>query len=152
LAALGIKERRKAMKRVSFMLAMGIGFWLSMTSWLLAMDPVKGHDHAAGLGVQIHHSSVDGFRLDYYLLRLENRKMEHLMVVISGPDGKPVAEAKVGFLVIAPDGSRQKVMTMPMKEGFGGDVDFGAKGAYRMKTKAVFGDKKLFDEFSYEVK
>ena len=39
-----------------------------------------------------------------------------------------------------------------MKGAYGADMDFGKKGTYAVKTKAVFGDKKLFDRFSYEVK
>ena len=61
-------------------------------------------------------------------------------------------EGKVGFLVTGPDGSKQKAMAMGMKGAYGANMDFSQKGVYSIKTKAVFGDKKLFDQFDYEVK
>jgi len=39
-----------------------------------------------------------------------------------------------------------------MKGAYGADVDIGEKGVYTVKTKAIIGDRKLFDEFSYEMK
>ena len=61
-------------------------------------------------------------------------------------------QGKVGYLVVGPDGRKQKVMAMAMKEAFGADVDFTAKGPYTIKIKALIGNAKLLDKFTYEVK
>ena len=74
------------------------------------------------------------------------------MATITGPEGSKVEKGKVGFLVKGPDGSKQKAMAMGMKGSYGADVDIGEKGVYTVKTKAVFGDKNLFDLFKYEVR
>ncbi len=74
------------------------------------------------------------------------------MVTITAPEGARVEQGKVGFFVRGPDGSKQKTMAMGMKGAYGADMDFGEKGVYTVKTKAVFGDRKLFDQFKYEVR
>jgi len=73
-------------------------------------------------------------------------------VYLKDADGKYVQGAKVGFWLTGPDGKDQKTMAMSMGEGFGADIDLKAKGAYKIKTKAVVGDKTLVDEFTYNVK
>jgi hypothetical protein len=75
----------------------------------------------------------------------------HLMVYITDPGGKPVS-GKIGFLITGPDGKEQKTLTMGMNKGYGADVSFKEKGIYKIKTKAVIGEKTLLDEFSYENK
>ncbi|HKI47952.1 MAG TPA: hypothetical protein VKA69_01420 [Desulfobacteria bacterium] len=109
-------------------------------------------DHPDSPGVQIHTSTVDGYQFDYTLYDFPKRKTQHLMVSIISPEGAPVIEGKAGFLVKGPDGAKQKAMTMGMKGAYGADMDFSQKGPYNIKTKAVVGDKKLFDQFDYEVK
>ena len=74
------------------------------------------------------------------------------MVYIVDPAGKAVSSAKVGYLVIDPNGAKQKVMAMAMKDAFGGDVNFTVKGVYTIKTKAVVGNIKLLDRFTFEIK
>lgn len=74
------------------------------------------------------------------------------MVYIMDPEGKEIEEAKVGFLVTGPDGSKQKLMAMGMKNAFGVDVNFKVKGTYLIKMKAVTGGKKLIDSFEYKAK
>ena len=57
----------------------------------------------------------------------------------------------MGYLVKGPDGSTQKLMTMGMQGAYGADLNFKAKGTYTVKMKAVTGEKKLLDTFTYEV-
>jgi hypothetical protein len=74
------------------------------------------------------------------------------MVYVMDPNGQPVQQAKLGYLVEGPNGAKQKLMAMGMQGAFGANVDFRIKGSYIIKTKIVTGDKKLFDRFRYEVK
>ncbi|MHB8763554.1 MAG: hypothetical protein ACYDA8_04320 [Deferrisomatales bacterium] len=136
----------------------------------------KGHtaemSHDGHMGMEIHESTVEGFKFAYHVMDnkeamekmkdmpgmsmkghdMAKMKSHHLMLYVVGPDGKPVTDAKLGYLVKGPDDKEQKAMAMGMKGGFGADVDFSAKGAYQIKTKAIAGDKTLVDEFTYEVK
>jgi hypothetical protein len=132
----------------------------------------QGSVDIATLGREIHQSSVDGYRLTYRLLDMNEQmkdaqgmqgmpmqgqgpdpmRSHHLMVIITGPDKKVIEEAKVGFMVTGPGGSDQKVMAAGMKGGFGADVDLKTKGPYKVKTKAVVGEKTLMDEMTYAVK
>jgi hypothetical protein len=41
---------------------------------------------------------------------------------------------------------------MGMSDGYGADVPLKAKGEYLIKTKAVFGDKTLTEDFTHTVK
>ena len=119
-------------------------------------------DHSAHRGPNIHNSSVDGYSLAYHLIDMREKMKDmenmpemaathHMMVYVTGPDGAVVGQAKVGYLVVGPDGNQQKLMAMGMSDGFGADVDFKAPGAYTVRTKAVTGDTTLLDEFTYEV-
>lgn len=125
------------------------------------MDQMDQMDHSGHRGANIQNSTVDGHGLAYHLIDLrekmkdmenmpEMKATHHMMVYVVSPDGAPVAEAKVGFLVIGPDGQQQRLMAMGMQDGFGADVDFKAAGAYTVRTKAVAGDTTLLDEFTYE--
>lgn len=134
------------------MLAVGIGFLISMVSVFPVANLAFGGEHPHGEGVQIHTSTVEGYGLAYTLYHFPERKTWHLMVAITGPEGSEVEKGKVGFLVVGPDGSKQKAMAMGMKGAYGADVDLAEKGVYRVKTKAVVGGKKLFDTFRYEMK
>lgn len=109
-------------------------------------------DHSAHVGERIHTATVDGYQLAYHLLDLPNNDAHHLMTYVVDPQGNPVTAAKVGYLVIGPDGKKQKVMAMGMKESFGGDVDFTVKGSYIVKTKVVVETDRLIDSFTYDVK
>ncbi|MDE0207595.1 MAG: hypothetical protein OXP66_16400 [Candidatus Tectomicrobia bacterium] len=126
------------------------------------MEPMDQMDHSGHRGANIHNSSVDGHSLAYHLIDLREKMKDmedmpemqathHMMMYVVGPDGAPVAEAQVGYLVIGPDGNRQRLMAMGMQDGFGADVDFKAAGTYTVRTKAVAGDTTLLDEFAYEV-
>lgn len=120
--------------------------------------------HSGHQGKMIHESTVDGYRLAYHLIDMEEKmkgmKMDmpeqmgthHLMVFIQSPDGQPEKSAKVGYVIAGPDNTTQKAMTMGMKGGFGADVTLKTKGMYTVKTKAVVGSKKLLDSFEYTVK
>ena len=119
-------------------------------------------DHSGHRGANLHNSSVDGYSLSYHLIDLrekmkdmenmpEMKATHHMMVYVVGPDGTPLAQAKVGYLVVGPDGQQQKLMAMGMSDGFGADVDFGAPGAYTVKTKAVANGTTLLDQFTHEV-
>lgn len=109
-------------------------------------------DHPDSRGGKIHTATVDGYGFDYALYHFPERKTQHLMVTIKGPEGTRPEQGKVGFLVTGPDGTKQKAMAMGMKDAYGADMNFGKKGVYTIKTKVVFGEKKLFDRFDYEVK
>jgi hypothetical protein len=126
--------------------------------------PAHEHGDEGHQGEDIRQAEVDGYQFLYELIdvraKMEGKqgvdlsklKSHHLMVFITGPDGKPVTDAKVGYMLVGPDGSEQKVMAMAMAGGFGGDVDFKESGSYEITTKAVFGEKTLMDKFTYEMK
>lgn len=120
---------------------------------LIAWQPVMAAemDHAAHVGERIHTSTVDGYKLAYHLLVLPNKAQLHLVTYITDSENQPVSEAKVGYLVVGPDGKKQKVMAMAMTGSFGGDVDFTAKGTYTVTMKAVFGAEKLIDSFNHTI-
>ncbi len=130
----------------------GVVFFLFVASVFSMLHFAMAQEHPVSQGVQIHTSTVDAYEFHYTLYDFPEQKTQHLMVSIFGPDGKAVEEGKVGFLVTGPDGSEQKAMTMGMKGAYGANMDFSQKGVYSIKTKAVFGDKKLFDQYDYEVK
>jgi len=125
-------------------------------------------DHSARAGENIHNSKKDGYTLAYHLIDMKAQMdamndhtqahgsgnmdvTHHLMVYLSDADGNPVDDAKVGYLVVNPDGTKQKLMSMYMKGGFGSDISLMQKGTYTIKTKALSGDKKIMDQFAYEV-
>jgi hypothetical protein len=74
------------------------------------------------------------------------------MVYAATPEGKPAIDGKAGFLVVQPDKSEVKLMTMQMMDGYGGDVDLVATGDYKITTKIALGNTTLVDEFVYTVK
>lgn len=117
----------------------------------VASETADPMDHSGHLGEKIHESRVQGYHLTYHLLALPGRSEKHLMTYIRKPNGQPVADAKVGYLVIGPAGDRQKVMAMAMQDAFGGDVNLTVKGTYTIRSKAVFGNEKLMDSFEFEV-
>jgi len=124
---------------------------MTVSTTLIGLLPIMW-GMETGSQVKIHTSTVDGYGFDYSLYHFPERKTQHLMVSIVGPKGAEIEQGKVGFLVTGPDGSKQKAMAMGMKGAYGADMDFNQKGLYTIKTKAVFGDKKRFDRFDYEVK
>ena len=140
------------MKKYAVMLALGIGFFISMASVFPMVNPALGEEHPGRDKIEIHTSTIEGYGLVYALYHFPERKTWHLMVTITGPEGSKVEKGKVGFLVVGPDGSKQKAMAMGMKGSYGADVNLGEKGAYTVKTKAVIGNRKLFDNFSYKMK
>ena len=76
----------------------------------------------------------------------------HLMLFIKDGSGKELSDGKVGFILTGPDKAEQKTLTMGMSGGYGADVALKAQGTYAIKTKAVFGDRSLVEDFSYTVK
>ena len=124
-------------------------------------------DHSKVKGEMIREATVDGHKLMYHLIDnmaemakmkdmkghdMSKMKSHHLMVYVFSPDGAKVSAGKVGYMITGPDGSDQKTMAMAMTGGFGADVDMKAKGSYGIKTKAVAGETKLMDEFTYVMK
>jgi hypothetical protein len=118
----------------------------------LAEEKLKTMDHSKHTGVKIHESTIQGYHFAYHILDLPGREERHLMTFIQNPEGLSVTEAKVGYLINGPNNVKQKVMAMAMKDSFGGDVNFIEKGTYTVRMKALVGDRKLIDEFFYEVK
>ena len=104
-----------------------------LSSAALASDKGNRTDHSGHVGEKIHESSVQGYQIAYHLLDLPGREEDHLMAYIIDLNGQPVSKAKIGYLVVGPKGAKQKVMAMGMKDAFGGDVNFTAKG------KVIFG-------------
>lgn len=106
-------------------------------------------------------SQVDGYQLEYQFIDMKEKlkgmeqhmqgmtATHHLMVFIKNAQGETVAADKVGFLVAGPDGKDQKVMAMGMSGGYGADITLSVPGEYTIKTKAVMGDQKLVDSFTY---
>lgn len=129
-------------------------------------DQGSATDHSEHVGAMIHESDIEGYRFAYHLIDMsKNPKMmegmkgtkdadktHHLMVYVKDPQGRSVDGAKLGYLVEGPDGAKQKLMTMGMQGAYGANVNFNDKGMYTIKAKFLAGDKKLFDQFSYEVK
>lgn len=122
-------------------------------------------DHSSHKGENIRNVTVDGFKLAYHLVDMQEKikamkaaghdhemnMTHHLMVYVSDSSGNSVTSAKVGYLVEPPDGSNQKLMCMGMGGGYGADVNFAASGTYMVKSKLVVGDKKILDKFSHKV-
>ena len=135
----------------------------------MGMQGMGGKQGSAVMGREIRTAKVDGYTLTYRLIDMKQRmammkgmkgmdmskmKSHHLMVFVTGPDGRAVTDAKVGFKVQGPAGAQvpeQRVMCMAMSGGFGADVELGTKGTYSIKAKVVAGDTKLVDAFTYEV-
>jgi hypothetical protein len=144
--------RRRKMKRSVVASFLSIVFFLFLASVFFMASPIVAQEHPGREKIEIHTSTVEGYGLVYALYHFPERKTWHLMVTITGPEGSKVEKGKVGFLVVGPDGSKQKAMAMGMKGSYGADVDIGEKGVYTVKTKAIIGDRKLFDRFKYEVR
>ncbi len=121
---------------------------------------MEGHDmdESEKVGELIHKSTVDGYMLSYYLMDLREQqkkdmdKPHHIMVYIMNKDHQKVLEGKVGFMIKDSEGNSQKIMAMFMSEGFGITADMKKQGIYTIITKAVLGDVKLMDKFTYEMK
>ncbi len=109
-------------------------------------------------------SKVDGYQLEYKFIDMKekmkgmNQQMDtmtathHLMVYIKNAKGDTVAADKVGFLITGPDGKDQKAMTMGMSGGYGSDIKLAEPGDYTVKTKAIVGEQKIIDSFTYTIK
>jgi len=123
-------------------------------------------------GVVIRESKVQGFSLVYRLYSWPERNVmmkgmegmvmpgmdasgkatNHLMVFIKDGSGKELSDGKVGFILTGPDKVEQKTLTMAMGGGYGADVTLKAPGSYSIRTKAVFGERNVVEDFSYTVK
>ena len=133
------------------MLTAGFAFLISMAIGFPVPDFTLGGNPPAREGVQIHKSTMEGYGFVYTLYHFPEKKTWHLMVAITDPEGAKVEKGKVGFLVVGPDGSKQKAMAMGMKGSYGVDMDFGATGVYTINTKAIIRDKKLLDRFNHDM-
>ena len=99
----------------------------------------------------IRETMVDNYHLVYDLYVMPGMESSHhLMVTIHSPEGSAVENASVGYLITAPDGTKQKVMAMSMGDGYGADINLAGKGTYTISVKALFGDTDLRDSFAYE--
>lgn len=122
------------------------------------------HERAAKID---HKSEVDGYHLEYQFIDMKAKMKDmkdmahqmagmtathHLMVFIKNARGEIVAADKVGYLITGPDGKDQKMMAMGMSGGYGADTDLSQPGEYTVKAKALVGDRKLIDSFTYTVK
>lgn len=162
------------MKRLKKIMTMILFTVLTVTNNVYAKDThdhghgTEGIDHSAHTGENIHNSKKEGYTLAYHLIDMKAQiaamkehaqahgsgKMDmthHLMVYLTDADGNSVKDGKVGYLVVNPDGTKQKLMCMYMKGGFGSDISLKQKGTYTIKTKALSGDIKIMNQFSYTV-
>ena len=162
------------MKRLKKIMTLILLTVLILTNNVYAKDKhnhghgTEGIDHSAHTGENIHNSKKEGFTLAYHLIDMkaqmaamkehaqahDSGKMDmthHLMVYLTNANGNSLKDAKVGYLVVNPDGTKQKLMCMYMKSGFGSDISLNQKGTYTIKTKALSGDIKIMDQFSYTV-
>ncbi|MBI5445976.1 MAG: hypothetical protein HY900_32775 [Deltaproteobacteria bacterium] len=119
----------------------------------------------ARMGKKVGESKSEGYKFEYYVIEMKEMmktmpmkdmdmskmKSHHLMVYVTSPGGKPIEEGKVGYRIQGPAGE-VKVMAGPMTGGFGADVDLKEKGAYKISTKALAGEKTVSDEFTYTAK
>jgi len=159
---------------IRMLIILSFGIALAIPSFAAQMEhgsmkgaEAKDQTAEARHGQKIREAKAEGYQFEYYLIDMKQMmggktemkghdmaemKSHHLMVYLKDADGKYVQGAKVGFWLTGPDGKDQKTMAMSMGEGFGADIDLKAKGAYKIKTKAVVGDKTLVDEFTYNVK
>jgi len=134
----------------------------------------QGHGAASAQpeGTLIRESKVQDSSLVYRLYSWEERNVmmkgmeghtmagmdasgkatHHLMLFVKGADGMERSGGKVGFIVVGPDKSEYKTLTMAMSGGYGADVPLKVKGDHSIKTKAVFGGTTLSEEFVYTVK
>lgn len=134
----------------------------------------EGHGAApaAAPGVVIRESQVQGATLVYRLYSWDERNVmmkgmeghempgmdstgastHHLMVFIKGADGKYLSGGKVGFIVSGAGKTEFKTLTMGMFDGYGADLPLKGKGSFTIKTKAVFADRTLTEEFVHTVK
>jgi hypothetical protein len=109
-------------------------------------------------------SEVNGYQLEYKFIDLKEKMKDmdhsmedmtathHLMVYIKNAEGKTVEADKVGFLITGPDTKDQKTMAMGMIGGYGTDINLSQPGEYIIKTKALIGEEKLIDTFTYTIK
>ncbi|MFZ2631426.1 MAG: hypothetical protein WA081_08855 [Desulfosalsimonadaceae bacterium] len=121
--------------------------------------------HSGTMGKLIRETDTDGYHLSYHLIDLQAQMKDmqgmqhnmqgmgthHLMLSIKDSDGKTVDSVQAGYLVVNPDGSEQKVMTMDMGGAHGADINLSKPGEYTIKCKAALGEKKLLDEFKYKI-
>lgn len=128
-----------------------IGLLFVICQTVLAQDAVKKVDHSKHAGVKIHESELKHYHFAYHLVDLKKGATRHLMVYIMDPQMKEIEEAKVGFLVKGPDGTKQKLMAVGMKGAFGADVNLKTKGTYLIKMKVVTGENTLIDSFEHKV-
>jgi hypothetical protein len=153
---------KKLIIRTLILLSLGIA--LAVPSFAAHEEHGSSHSAEKHHGQKIREAKVAGYQLEYNLIdmreamsgmkehNMAKMKSHHLMLYLKGLDGKYMQDAKVGFWLTGPGGKDQKTMAMAMGEGFGADIDLKVEGTYRIKTKAVVGDKTLTDEFTYNVK
>jgi hypothetical protein len=157
------------MKKCMIFIIVPMLFGVALVLPGFSQDSGSGTDHSEHVGINIHESTIEGYRFAYHLIDIRKNPEEamkdmkdmkgskeadmthHLMVYVMGPDNHAAEAAKLGYLVEGPDGGKQKLMTMGMQGAYGANVNFKNKGSYTIKTKFIVGDKKLFDKFSYEV-
>lgn len=119
-------------------------------------------DHDSKKDNALRHAMIDGHHVSYELIDMRAKmanmknmpadmKSHHLMVYIKDAESNVLGNAKTGFLLIGPDGAKQKAMAMGMGGGYGADINLTTKGTYTIKTKVVAGSTKLSDSFEYKV-
>jgi len=119
-------------------------------------------------GTEIRKAQVSGYTLTYSLIDMDQmevtsvmtrttqdpapQKSNHLMVFVTSPDGRPVAEGKGGFHVTRPNQTETKEIAVAMNGGFGTDVDLPFRGGYTITTALTLPGVDLVDTFVYTEK
>lgn len=179
-------EQAAIRKGVQFV--MGLALMIIMGGCVAVQRPVAGgvamKEEATGspTGVKIREVSGAGYKFEYFLLALNTSgtgealnsdATHHLMIYITGPDGKPIEDATVSFEVTGRGAAQQLTLTryargsrrnsssarvltwtpkgVPMEGGYGADLRLTPKGPYSIRTTASFGDRMLSDEFTQMV-
>lgn len=137
------------------------------------METKKMADHEMKMpakpqeGKFVNTLTVKDYTLNYYLIDMKKKmagmspeykekmammnmgsmKSHHLMLYILGNGGEMVSDGKIGFMLTAKDGTKQKTMAMGMSGGYGADVDLITGTPYTVMTKAMVNGEKVVDTF-----
>ncbi|HEY5998954.1 MAG TPA: hypothetical protein VI078_06565 [bacterium] len=119
-------------------------------------------------GAEIRKAQVSGYTLTYTLIGVPEmnvtsvmpmssydggpNKSHHLMVFVTGANGRAVRDIDVGYVVTRPSGVSDGYPAFVMDGGAGTDVDLAFRGAYTIQTKIALPETELVDSFVYDLK
>ncbi len=136
----------------------------------MAGRPMTDQSTGTPHGNKVREAKVEGYVLRYYVIDLDgaSRYMtHHLMLYVTGPDGRPTPGGTATFKVTAHDQAEQTFVAsfgrggsrtifrplkrtgIPMETGYGADVKFKRGSAYTISTRLGVSGKQVVDEFEY---